>query len=146
MKYLLICIILTQTLFSQELKLRENYNSEMSSIVGSLTSSNIFLTYLSQDLIYNSFKNKNLKETEVKVLINTLTELSSQIDINLKELYQISESQKDADLILVVINVLNELKYNNDLLISYVQNPNDENHKNFLTQQKNIWNKLKKMN
>lgn len=130
-------------LFSQEVKVRENYNNELSSMVGNLTSSNIFLIYLSQDLIYNSFEKKDLKDAELKQLISNLDDISSQIDINLKELYQIVESQKDADLILKIVNVFDELKLSNNLLKIYLDKNNDENKEKYLNHRMIVWEKLK---
>ena len=116
MKYLLVIIFIIQVCNAQDLKMRENYNTELSSIVGNLTSSNIYLIYLSQDLIYKSSEIATIKESEIKVLATSLLSISSQIALNLKELYQIVESQQDADLILEVISVYEELKLSNDLL------------------------------
>ena len=120
MKYLLVIIFIIQVCNAQDLKMRENYNTELSSIVGNLTSSNIYLIYLSQDLIYKSSEIATIKESEIKVLATSLLSISSQIALNLKELYQIVESQQDADLILEVISVYEELKLSNDLLEKYL--------------------------
>ena len=121
MKYLLVIIFIIQVCNAQDLKMRENYNTELSSIVGNLTSSNIYLIYLSQDLIYKSSEIATIKESEIKVLATSLLSISSQIALNLKELYQIVESQQDADLILEVISVYEELKLSNDLLEKYLK-------------------------
>lgn len=146
MKYLLVIIFIIQVCNAQDLKMRENYNTELSSIVGNLTSSNIYLIYLSQDLIYKSSEIATIKESEIKVLATSLLSISSQIALNLKELYQIVESQQDADLILEVISVYEELKLSNDLLEKYLKEKNDNNKEKFLKQQKSVWDKLKKIN
>ncbi len=146
MKYLLVIIFIIQVCNAQDLKMRENYNTELSSIVGNLTSSNIYLIYLSQDLIYKSSEITTIKESEIKVLATSLLSISSQIALNLKELYQIVESQQDADLILEVISVYEELKLSNDLLEKYLKEKNDNNKEKFLKQQKSVWDKLKKIN
>lgn len=146
MKYLLIFIFILQVSSAQDLKLRENYNTELSSIVGNLTSSNIYLIYLSQDLIYKTSEIAKLKDTEIKALTTSLSSISSQIELNLKELYQIVESQQDADLILVVINIYEELKQTNELLEKFLINKNDDIKEKFLKQQKVVWDKLKKIN
>lgn len=146
MKLILLLILTYISLFSQEVKVRENYNNELSSMVGNLTSSNIFLIYLSQDLIYNSFEKKDLKDSELKQLVSNLDDISSQIDINLKELYQIVESQKDADLILKIVNVFDELKLSNNLLKIYLDKNNDENKEKYLNHRMIVWEKLKNIN
>lgn len=142
MKYLLIIIILTSSLYSQDVKLRENYNTELSSIVGNLTSSNMFLIYLSQDLIYNSLNSKKISDKELKTILNSLEDISNQIDNNLKELYQLVESQKDAEFILKIVNVYEELKLSNKLLISYAEKKNDEYKEKYLNQRKIVWEKI----
>lgn len=142
MKYLLIIIILTSSLYSQDVKFRENYNTELSSIVGNLTSSNMFLIYLSQDLIYNSLNSKKISDKELKTILNSLEDISNQIDNNLKELYQLVESQKDAEFILKIVNVYEELKLSNKLLISYAEKKNDEYKEKYLNQRKIVWEKI----
>lgn len=142
MKYLLIIIILTGSLYSQDVKLRENYNTELSSIVGNLTSSNMFLIYLSQDLIYNSLNSKKISEKELKTILNSLEDVSNQIDNNLKELYQLVESQKDAEFILKIVNVYEELKLSNKLLISFAEKKNDDYKEKYLNQRKIVWEKI----
>lgn len=142
-KYVLILtFILSCNLFSQDIKLRENFNDELSGIIGSFTSSNLFLTFLSQDLIYKSNENIKLNEKQLKVILTTLKDLTSQIDLNLKNLYQIVESEKDAELVLKAISIFDELNLNNQYLIKYIENKNDENKERFLLQHKKVWQKL----
>jgi hypothetical protein len=133
---------LSCNLFSQDIKLRENFNDELSGIIGSFTSSNLFLTFLSQDLIYKSNENVNLTDKQLKVILTTLNDLTSQIDLNLKNLYQIVESEKDAELVLNAISIFDELNLNNQYLIKYIENKNDENKEKFLIQHKKVWQKL----
>ncbi len=142
-KYVLIVMFfLSCNLFSQDIKLRENFNDELSGIIGSFTSSNLFLTFLSQDLIYKSNENVNLTDKQLKVILTTLNDLTSQIDLNLKNLYQIVESEKDAELVLNAISIFDELNLNNQYLIKYIENKNDENKEKFLIQHKKVWQKL----
>jgi len=130
---------------SQELKLRENFNSEMSGMIGTLSYSNLYLVYLSQDLIYKSFENKVHKKDDLKVLITSLNEISIQIDDNLKSLYQIAESDKDAELILKTISVFNNLKDLNKALVFYIENKNDDSKEIYLGLKKKTWENLKEI-
>ncbi len=137
-----LILIFSFNLVSQEVKLRENFNSELSGIVGSFTSSNLFLTFLSQDLIYKSIEKNKLDENQIKTLLTTLNDLTTQIDMNLKNLYQIVESDKDAELVLKAISIFKELNLNNQYLVKYIENKNDENKERFLLQHKKVWGKL----
>lgn len=130
---------------AQELKMRENFNSEMTGMIGTLSYSNLYLVYLSQDLIYKSFENKVHKQEELKVLIFSLDEIGRQIDLNLKSLYQMSESDKDAELILKTISVFNNLNDLNKALIFYIENKNDDSKEIYLGLKKKTWDNLKEV-
>lgn len=148
MKFLVIIalfVFLNIQLDAQELKMRENFNSEMSGMIGTLSYSNLYLVYLSQDLIYKSFENKVHKKEELKILIFSLDEIGRQIDLNLKSLYQMSESDKDAELILKTINVFNNLKDLNKALIFYIENKNDDSKEIYLGLKKKTWDNLKEI-
>ena len=130
--------------FSQtEVKLRDNFNTELSGIVGTFAASNLYLTYLSQDLIYKSFEAGNFSKKEFKQFVESLNLISIQIDENLKKLYQIVESDKDAKLILEVINIYESLKTSNVNLLQYLDKKTEQEKEIYLNHKKQLWEKIR---
>lgn len=142
--YFLLFNITCNFAFSQtEVKLRENFNTELSGIVGIFAASNLYLTYLSQDLIYKSFEAGNFSEKEFKQFVESLHLISTQIDENLKKLYQIVESDKDAKLILEVINTYESLKTSNINLLLYLDKKTEKEKEIYLNHKKELWEKIR---
>lgn len=145
MKYLLIIIFtFSINLNSQDLQLRENYNSELTSIIGSLASSNLYLSFMSIDLLSKDIVKEEMTEKKKKRVLTSLNTINDQLENNLKQLYSIAESDKDAKLIFDLVKLVQQLKLDNENLIKFVGSQSKLDLDAFNKSHKMVWENLKK--
>ena len=144
MKKILIIFILISSfgLNAQDLKLRENYNTELTYIIGSLVSSNIYLSYLSIDMISKEAVEGDLDKKKEERLIKSLNSINSHLETTLKQLYSITESDDDAKMIFKLVNIVQQLKLDNQNLIIFIEDKNQSNLDSFNDSHMKVWKNL----
>ena len=141
-----IIILLNYISYADEkLSVRPNFNTEFSSQAGKLSANNIYLSYLSLDLIYERLLLKQLDKKNEKKLINSLYQINQGLEDNLKILYSLVESDKDAKFIYKLVSITKLLKENSANLIKYIEDKEEKSLKKFYESHLNIWIKLKEL-
>jgi|GEM_PF-2652411 len=148
MKLLLVLIIFNFSMgigFADEkMSLRPNFNTELSSQAGRLSASNIYLSYLSLDLIYERMTIGIEKKHEKKLLASIL-QINEGLEDNLKVLYSLVESDKDAKFIYELVSITKSLKDNSNNLVKYIEKRDNNSLNIFYESHLDIWTKLKKL-
>lgn len=142
MKLFIITILCILSLNAKDLKLKENNNTELMSVLGSFASSNIYLCYLNTDLISKQVINKKINSKSFSKLIMTLQQVTNQLDENLRNLHGLAESNKDASLIFTLISLTEKMKDDTENLSAYVKNQTAENLKKFQQSHKVVFSKI----
>lgn len=128
----------------EKLSIRPNFNTELSSQAGRLSASNIYLSYLSLDLIYERMTIGIDKKHEKKLLASLL-QINEGLQDNLKVLYSLVESDRDAKFIYELVSITKSLKENSNNLVQYIEKRDNNSLNIFYESHLDIWTKLKKL-
>lgn len=142
MKTLIILIVISSLGFTQNLEIGSKSETKLISTIGSLASSNIYLSYLSIDLISEQVIQKKITPSKSSKLILSLSQINEELENSLKQLYDVSDSDKDAKLISRLIMITNKMKLNSKNLEKYIKSQSSDNLKVFKESHKSVYNSL----
>lgn len=99
---------------------------------------------MSIDLLSKDIVKEEMTEKKKKRVLTSLNTINDQLENNLKQLYSIAESDKDAKLIFDLVKLVQQLKLDNENLIKFVGSQSKLDLDAFNKSHKMVWENLKK--
>ncbi|MDC1067957.1 hypothetical protein OAQ99_02220 [Candidatus Kapabacteria bacterium] len=140
-----LCLILSINLYSQDNSINSNNNKKLMSVLGSFSSSNIYLSYLNVDMLAEQVLNKNIDTKKSTKILLSLKQVINQLDLNLRELHKLAESNEDAVVIYRLIYISEKMKEDTQNLELYIKDSTNQNLNKFKKSHNLIFNKLKSL-
>lgn len=128
---IILLIVFSGLSSAQDVKLSENNNKKLMSVLGSFSSSNIYLSYLNIDMMSEQIINKQTTPDKTTKILLSINQVITQLDQNLRDLHKLAESNKDASLIYRLIYVTEKMKDDANNLLNYAKDKSEENLNSF---------------
>ena len=142
---LIILSLLIQANIQAEemLEMRQNFNSELQSVAGSLVSSSLYSSYISIDLLAQKISDKDFDFKRDKNILSSLEMITDNLDEVLKTMYQITDSKKDAKVIYDLIELTKKIKGDAELLLEFAKNRKTEILEDYNKHHQESWTYMK---
>jgi len=142
---LIILSLLIQANIQAEemLEMRQNFNSELQSVAGSLVSSSLYSSYISIDLLAQKISDKDFDFKRDKNILSSLEMITENLDEVLKTMYSVTDSKKDAKVIYDLVELTKKIKGDAELLLEFAKNRKTDILEDYNNHHMQTWTDMK---